>query len=190
MAGERNTETPKYDLLESKNGYEIRRYRKQLWAQSTYEVPLNTDLTSGREFGFSPLFGYISGNNNAQMKMSMTVPVITQEIKMNRNIQRTMTFIMSPSTFNSLNQLPMPNDRSVRIVEQLNLPAFACITFNMTSTTTRNAAKEQELREAAHQDGILLSPNKSDVMYLSYNRPETMPQYRRNEICIPILGRQ
>ena len=108
MVGQRNTETPPYDLLENKNGYEIRRYRKQLWAQSTYEVPLNTDLTSGREFGFSPLFGYISGNNNAQMKISMTVPVITQEIKSNRNIQRTMTFVMSPSTFNSLNQVTNP----------------------------------------------------------------------------------
>lgn len=57
MSGEINTETPPYDLIEKKNGYEIRRYRKQFWAQSTYEVPLNTDLSSGRESGFSPLFG-------------------------------------------------------------------------------------------------------------------------------------
>jgi hypothetical protein len=190
MSGEINTETPPYDLLEKKNGYEIRRYRKQLWAQSTYEVPLNTDLTSGRESGFFPLFSYISGNNNAQMKISMTVPVITQERKTDRSIQRTMNFIMPASNFNSLNQLPMANDRSVRIIEQSNLPALACITFNMASTTARNAAKEQELREAAYRDGILLSTNKSDVMYLSYNRPDTMPQYRRNEICIPIMGRQ
>jgi hypothetical protein len=190
MSGEINTETPPYDVIERKNGYEIRRYRKQLWAQSTYEVPLNTDFSSGREYGFSPLFGYISGNNNAQMKMSMTVPVIAQETKMDRSVQRTMTFIISPSTFNSLNQLPMANDRSVRIFEQSNLSPLACITFNMTTTTARNAAKEQELREAAYRDGILLSPNKSDVMCLTYNRPDTMPQYRRNEICIPVMGRR
>jgi hypothetical protein len=190
MSGEINTETPPYDVIERKNGYEIRRYRKQLWAQSTYEVPLNTDFSSGREYGFSPLFGYISGNNNAQMKMSMTVPVIAQETKMDRSVQRTMTFIISPSTFNSLNQLPMANDRSIRIFEQSTLPDLAYITFNMTTTTARNAAKEQELREAAYRDGILLSPNKSDVMCLTYNRPDTMPQYRRNEICIPVMGRR
>jgi len=190
MSGEINTETPPYDLFERKNGYEIRRYRKQIWAQSTYEVPLNTDFSSGRESGFSPLFGYISGNNNARMEISMTVPVIIQETKTNRSLQRTMAFIMSPSTFTSLNQLPMANDRNVRIVEQSNLPILACITFNMTPTTARLVAKEQELREAAYRDGILLSPNKSDVMYLTYNRPETLPQYKRNEVCIPIIGRQ
>lgn len=73
---------------------------------------------------------------------------------------------------------------------RIYLPALACITFNMTSTTARNAAKEQELREVAYRDGIILSPNKNEVMYFSYNRPETMLQYRRNEICIPIVGRQ
>jgi hypothetical protein len=190
MSSEINTETPPYDLIERKNGYEIRRYRKQIWAQSTYEVPLNTDFSSGRESGFFPLFSYISGNNKAEMKISMTVPVITQETKTDRSVQRTMNFIMSPSTFNSLNQLPTANDRSVRIFEQSYLPPLACITFNMTTTTARNAAKEQELRQAANRDGFLLSPNKSDVMYLTYNRPDTLPQYKRNEICIPIIGRR
>jgi hypothetical protein len=60
----------------------------------------------------------------------------------------------------------------------------------MSPTTARIVAKEQELREAAYGDGILLSPNKSDVMYLTYNRPDTLPQYKRNEICIPIIGRR
>ena len=190
MSGEINTETPPHYLIERKHGYEIRRYLKQIWAQSTYEVPLNTDFTSGRESGFFPLFGYISGNNNAQMKISMTTPVITQETKTNRSLQRTMTFIMSPSTFNSSNQLPIANDRNVRIVEQSNLPILACITFNMTPTTASLITKEQELREAAYRDGILLSPNKSDVMYLTYDRPDTPAQFKRNEICIPIVGRR
>ncbi|UJR19142.1 hypothetical protein I4U23_022272 [Adineta vaga] len=190
MSTEVNTETPPYDVIERKNGYEIRRYHAQIWAQCTYEVPLNTDFTSGREYGFSPLFGYISGNNNAHMKIAMTVPVITQETIMDRSIRRKMSFIMSPSNFKSLNQLPMTSDRSVRLFEQSNLPPLACIAFNMTTTTVRNAAKEQELRQAATRDGILLSPNESDVMYLTYNRPDTMPQYRRNEICIPIIGRR
>ncbi len=190
MSGAINAGTAPYDVIERKNSYEIRRYRKQLWAQSTYEVPLNTDFSSGRESGFFPLFGYISGNNNAQMKISMTVPVITQERKTDRTVQRTMAFIMPPSNFNSLNQLPMANDRNVRIFEQSNLPPLACITFNMTTTTARNAAKEQELREAAYRDGILLSSNPSDVMCLTYDRPDTLPQYRRNEICIPVIGRR
>lgn len=188
MSRGNSTETPPYDLIERKNGYEIRRYRKQLWAQTTYDVPLNTDSSSGGEAGFFPLFGYISGNNNAGMKISMTAPVISQEIRTDRSLRRTMAFVMPPSTFNSMNQLPMPSDRNVRILEQSNLPPLACITFNMISTTDRMAAKEEELRAAAYRDGLVLSSNRSDVMCFRYDPPNTLPQYRRNEICIPIIG--
>ena len=188
MSRSSNVETPTYDLIERKNEYEVRRYRKQLWAQTAYEVSLGTDSASGSESGFFPLFGYICGNNNAGMKISMTTPVISQEITTDRSVQRTMTFIMPPSTFNSMNQLPMPMDRNVRIMEQSNLPLLACITFNMMPTTDRLIAKEQELRAAVYRDGILLSSNRSDVMCFRYDPPNTPPQYRRNEICIPIVG--
>ena len=188
MSAEITTETPPYDLVASKQGYEIRRYYKQFWAQSTYEVPFNAEFSSGRDQGFFPLFNYISGNNNAQMKISMTTPVITQQFETERGSRRTMAFILSPSTFTSSNAVPRTNDGRVQLLEQGQIPMMACITFNMAMTNEGNAVKERQLREAAARDGLRLSPNKTDVLYARYNRPDTLPQYQRNEIWIPIVG--
>ena len=188
MYGEITAETPPFELLSKRQDYEIRRYRKQFWAQCTFDVPLDTDYSSGRNIGFFPLFNYISGNNNTQTKIAMTTPVISQETRTDRGLRRTMNFILSPSTFTAANQLPRANDNNVRLVEQSFSKPVACITFNMEMNSEGNVAKERELRQAAARDGISLSTNRSDVMILGYNAPGTLPQYRRNEICIPILN--
>ncbi|CAF0869803.1 unnamed protein product [Rotaria sp. Silwood1] len=190
MFGGISSEMPPYDVIAKKDGYEIRRYYKQYLAQSHYEVPTKTDFSSNTGTGFFPLFKFISGNNDTQTKISMTAPVIMQETECDGSTKRTMSFIMSPTKFNSLDQLPKPNDKNIQIVEQDNSCDMACITFNMSMTTERNTAKEKELREAAHRDGIQLSSNKNDVCYFGYNPPYTIPHFRRNEICIPIISQQ
>jgi len=76
------------------------------------------------------------------------------------------------------------------MIEQANTLDMACITYNMSMPTERNAAKEKELREAAHRDGIELSTNRNDVLYFGYNPPYTIPHFRTNEICIPIINKQ
>jgi hypothetical protein len=57
-------------------------------------------------------------------------------------------------------------------------------------STEKNAEKEKELREATHRDGIQLSSNRNDVLYFGYNPPYTIPYFRKNEICIPIINQQ
>lgn len=119
----------------------------------------------------------------------MTAPVIMQEIETDDStVKRTMSFIMSPSKFTSSQQLPKANNGNIEIIEQSNSSDMACITFNMSMSTEKNAAKEKELRKAAHRDGIQLSSNKNDVLYFGYNPPFTIPYFRRNEICIPIIN--
>ncbi|CAF5106904.1 unnamed protein product, partial [Rotaria sp. Silwood1] len=103
-----NNETPSYDVVAKKNGYEIRRYNKLYLAQISYEVPLNTGFLSESGSGFFSLYGYISGYNETQTKMSMTAPVIIQETENDCSIKRTMSFIMSPTKFTSLDQIPIP----------------------------------------------------------------------------------
>ena len=189
MLGGISVETPPYDVIEKKDGYEIRRYPKQYLAQNKYEVPSNTDFSSKGATGFFPLFKFISGNNNTQRKISMTAPVIMQEIEGDNGIKRTMSFIMSPSTFTSLEQIPTANDKNIDIIEQSNSHDMACITFNMSMSTEKNASKEKELREATHRDGIELSSDRNDVLYFGYNPPYTIPYFRKNEICIPIINK-
>ncbi|UJR18358.1 hypothetical protein I4U23_005261 [Adineta vaga] len=188
MFGGISVETPPYDVIAKKDTYEIRRYHKQFLAQNTYELPPNTGFTSKSTTGFFPLFNFISGNNNTQTKISMTAPVIIQQTENDNVIKRTMSFIMSPSTFKSLDQVPTANDGNIHLVEVSNSRNMACITFNMSMSTEKIAAKEKELREAAHCDGIELSSNRKDVLYFGYNPPYTIPYFRKNEICIPIIN--
>ena len=161
MFGGISVEMPPYEVLEKKNGYEIRRYEKQYLAQVTYEVPKTTDFSSQGGTGFYPLFNYITGKNESKTKISMTAPVIMQETDKNEATTRTMSFIMSPSKFQSLSELPPATDQKIRLVEESNRQKLACITFNMSMSSERNAAKEQELRQAAERDGIRLSTDPS-----------------------------
>ena len=117
----------------------------------------------------------------------MTAPVIMQEADNDQSVSRTMSFIMSPSKFTELSQLPAASDQNIRLVEQSNAEKLACITFNMSMSNERNEAKERELRQACERDGIRLSANRSDVKYFGYNAPFTIPYFRRNEISIPIV---
>jgi hypothetical protein len=111
MFGNINSETPRYEVIAKKNGYEILRYNKLVLAQTTYEVPKkNTDFSSKTSSGFWPLFNYISGHNTENTKISMTAPVIMQEYDNGSSVKRTMSFIMSPSRFNSISELPQAND--------------------------------------------------------------------------------
>ena len=190
MFGGISSETPPYDVIDKKNDYEIRRYKKYVLAKINYEVPKGTDFGAKTGTGFYPLFKYITGKNETQTKISMTAPVIMQESEDDSSVKRTMSFIMSPSTFSSPDQLPAANDQSVEIVEQSNSRDMACITFNMSMSSERFTAKERELREAAQRDGIQLSSDPKDVFRVGYNPPYTIPYFRRNEIWIPIIRQQ
>ena len=59
-------EEAKYDIVKSNNTYEIRKYSDRLAIQVA--------STSGNN-GFRKLFNYISGNNEKNQKIEMTVPV-------------------------------------------------------------------------------------------------------------------
>jgi hypothetical protein len=188
MFGGISSEMPPFELLAKKNGYEIRRYGKQCLARVTYDVPKTADFSSESGTGFFPLFKYISGNNVTDTKISMTAPVIMNESGNGERVKRSMSFIMSPSKFTELRQLPLANDGTVQLVEEENSRPMACITFNMSMSTERNTAKENELRQAACRDGIQLSTDPADVQYFGYNAPFTIPYFRRNEICIPVVS--
>jgi len=63
-------EEAKYDIVKSNDTYEIRKYSDRLAVQVA--------STSGNN-GFRKLFNYISGNNEKNQKIKMTVPVTVME---------------------------------------------------------------------------------------------------------------
>ena len=88
-----------------------------------------------------------------------------------------------------MKELPSANDQNIQLIELNNSEDFACIQFNMSMNSQRNAEKEKELRDLCQKDGIQLSTNRNDIRYFGYNAPFTIPYFRRNEISIPIISK-
>ncbi|KAK0593009.1 hypothetical protein LWI29_029128 [Acer saccharum] len=70
----RKLECAPYEVIESKNEFEIRSYRDAMWVSTS---PINsTSYKNATAKGFDILFSYIQGNNNQAGKMNMTAPVL------------------------------------------------------------------------------------------------------------------
>ncbi len=86
MLGKITVETPKYQMIEKKEEFEIREYEPSVVAEVTYDPK---EMKRGRDGGFMILAGYIGalgspcnkkkGTEAAGEKIAMTAPVITQE---------------------------------------------------------------------------------------------------------------
>jgi hypothetical protein len=187
LFGSLNSEIPPYDIVTKGAKYEVRRYHAQLWAQDDYTVDASTDFGDKTSIGFQPLFQYITGKNERQQKIPMTAPVIMQQLAAGPG-QRRMAFIMPASQFTSLDQLPNPTNSNVKLVAVNQPLKFACITFNMGLTSKRVATREAELREATKGDNIELSNEPESVRVGGYNPPWTLPWFRTNDICIPLVN--
>ena len=88
-----------YEVVKENQKYEIRKYPDRL--------VIETNSIKGN--GFRKLFNYISGNNEKNQEINMTVPV-TQEIK---NGNMTMQFYL-PSKFNKDNT-PKPSNSEIKV---------------------------------------------------------------------------
>jgi hypothetical protein len=103
-----NIEMHEYEVLAEMDGIEIRKY-----APATFSyVTLNVDnYDQGSSMGFRKLAGYIFGGNQRQEKIAMTSPV-----EMAMDTMMVVKF-MVPAKYN-MEDLPTPNNKEVRFVEQ------------------------------------------------------------------------
>ena len=115
------TEEQKYKVEERFPRFEVRRYEPCVVA----DVQVTANFESAGNIGFGPLFGYISGNNNPKLKISMTTPVfqapvtrtailepVMQKFAEDRNI---ISFVMPANI--GLDALPTPNNPVVSLRE-------------------------------------------------------------------------
>lgn len=68
----RGSEGPRFKVLESKEGYEVRLYENSQWVKTRFE---EGNLENCSSTGFWRLFNYIRGENEGGLKIAMTVPV-------------------------------------------------------------------------------------------------------------------
>ena len=160
-------EEAKYDVVKSNEIYEIRKYSDRLAIQA-----LNTDENNS----FRKLFNYISGNNEKNEEIKMTVPVTQMEKKGNM----TMQFYL-PSKFNKDN-VPSPSSSDVEIVN-IEEGYYAVIRYSGRASN-KNFIKHKEILEnELKKDNISIS---GSAIKASYNSPFTLPMLKRNEAMFKV----
>ena len=193
------TEEPSYQILQTTEDYELRRYDPYRVA----EVEVRGDFEDVGSEAFRILAGYIFGDNQGETKMAMTAPVNQRPAEATREQAGTrlemtvpvtqrpagaatdsdvyvISFVM-PASF-TLETLPRPNNPRIRLREE---PAgrVAARRYSGSWNEARYREEERHLLEAVQRDG--LQPRGTPI-YARYNSPFSLSMFRRNEILVPL----
>ena len=155
-------EEANYEIVKENKNYEIRKYPDRL--------VIETNSTEGN--GFRKLFNYISGNNEENEEIKMTVPV-TQEIK---NGNMTMQFYL-PLKFNK-NNTPKPSNSEIKILT-IEGGYYATIKYSGRSSDKNYLKNKEILEKELKKDNITIL---GLPIRASYNSPFTLPVLKRNEV--------
>lgn len=166
-----NIEMHEYEVLAEMDGIEIRKY-----APATFSyVTLNVDnYDQGSSMGFRKLAGYIFGGNQRQEKIAMTSPV---EMAMDTLM---VVKFMVPAKYN-MEDLPTPNNKEVRFVEQPER-IVAAIRFSGFANDEKIARYREQLKVVLNQNGLSYD---GEFSFLGYNSPFDLIN-RRNEVIVSI----
>ncbi len=166
-----NTETPKYDIVESFEKFEIRKYPKMILASTKIE---GNSYSKSSNQGFNNVASYIFGGNDENQKISMTSPVISSI-----DDSVTMSFIM-PAKY-KINDLPNPNNNDVNIKIQeeryLAIIKFSGFANDYDIKFYTKVLKDELKKENISSDG--------QVLFQGYDPPFKLFN-RKNEIAIEI----
>ena len=160
-------EEAKYDVVKSNEIYEIRKYSDRLVVQA-----LNTNQNNS----FRKLFNYISGDNETNEKIKMTIPVTQMEKKGNV----TMQFYL-PSKFNKDN-VPNPSRPDVEIVN-IKGGYYAVIMYSGRASDKNFIKHKEILDNELKKDNISIV---GSAIKATYNGPFTLPMLRRNEAMFEV----
>ena len=190
------TEGPNYTVLSQMDDFELRRYDKQLVAQTL----VSGDQDSASREGFKVLADYIFGNNTAptggSSKISMTAPVtmqpnnkksdsesqkiaMTAPVSMQQDDGKWRVQFTMPSQY-TMQTLPKPNNPNITITE---VPAqtYGVIKFSGLAGSKKVATKTEELQSWMQTQNLTIT---GEPELARYNPPWTLPFLRRNEVMI------
>jgi hypothetical protein len=181
-------EDPDYDILESAEDFELRRYDSYIVAVTVVEEAFDD---AGNE-GFRRLFSYISGENKKKASISMTAPVSQEkdyeQISMTAPVNQQsvagrwrVTFMM-PSGY-TLETLPEPIDERVTL-KKVEGKLVAAIEYSGTWSKKRFKMKKERLESLIQERGLI---SMGEPVFARYN-PPFMPWFmRRNEVLITVF---
>ncbi len=162
-----------FEVLKKIGNIEIRRYPSYLIAK----------VDGYGDGGFNILFKFISGENISTSKISMTAPVISQEIEMTTPVLSeggSIAFVM-PSKY-SLESVPKPVDDRINIVE-IPKRTLAVLRFSGRWSASLFNNKSKQLLEQIGKEKINII---GTVFSMRYSSPFTPSFLRRNEVAIEV----
>ena len=180
-------EKTKYDVIEKKGPFEIRKYYDHIIAE-TY---VKSNFEDAGNTGFRRLFDFIDGKNTSEISIAMTAPVSQQKsekISMTApvNMQELsgiyrITFLM-PSKY-TMETIPKPLDKRISIKKEKS-KIIAAYRYSGGWSKKKYEKMKRKLLAIIHERGLEI---KGDPCFARYNPPFMPWFFRRNEILIEIV---
>ena len=172
-------ETPKYKLIKKFKSFEIREYETMIIARTL----VSSGYSEAASMGFRRVANYIFGDNDKDMKIAMTAPVLLNS-PVDAEDEYEISFMM-PSLYNKEN-LPSPNSSNVEIIDR-NLGLIACVSFGGWATKSKVEKYHQRLDGWIESEGV----QAVGKFYVAqYNSPWALPPFRHNEILVRIKNEE
>lgn len=176
-------DAPEYEVIENPNKgatYEIRKYKQAKWTSTEVSTPA---LDDGPSMGFRRLFKYITGQNESNNNISMTVPVtiaVNNRENALSNMRTIVSFFVPPSHQDSP---PAPTSDQVYTEEREELTVYVK-TFGGYAKSKDWYNQVAELRQDVIKDGCKKEDLDPNMFYaVSYDSPYRFI-WRRNEVWI------
>ncbi|KAA5539219.1 heme-binding protein [Roseiconus nitratireducens] len=169
-------ETAEYEVIEADGSFEIREY-PDLTLAATNAKP----DAEGRDGSFMRLFGYISGENQANQKIEMTTPVFMEPA--GDPSAASMGFVMPKDVAES--GAPDPSGTNVEIRTRKG-GRFAVIRFSGQLDSKLAEEQETKLREWMQSRGL---EGEATAETAGYDPPFKPAALRRNEVLIRLKAR-
>jgi len=171
-------EQPEFETLEANEKYELRRYKTANWTSTTSKAET---MEKGKSPGFSKLFKYITGMNEGNNKISMTIPVTMAVKEIDDEMEVTMSFFV-PKKFQS--ETPAPTGDGVYTETRKEFDAYVR-TFGGKAYSKDWKNEFANLKSDLKADGI--DENQFDMnsgfYAVSYDSPFKL-FFRHNEVWI------
>jgi hypothetical protein len=164
-------ESPKYALMTKDGRFEIRDYP----AMVVVSTPM-AGVERGMDGSFGRLFGYITGGNQRNEKISMTTPVL---ISSTTNAGQ-MSFILPKALARA--GAPVPVGTNV-MLKSLLAGRFAVLRFSGSRSGTQPQKAGRRLEDWIHQQHLSAV---SSLQFAYYDPPWTPSFLRRNEVMMRV----
>ncbi|XP_061168022.1 heme-binding protein 2-like [Saccostrea echinata] len=172
----RDLDCPRYTVINTFKGYELRRYEPSQWV-GTRDV---TRTNQRNPKMFWKLFSYISGNNTEGLKIPMTVPVLNIHTRgVGINNQETVLEMLFMIPHSKQPYPPYPADPTVYITR---LPAFNVYvkSYSGYSNPRRKLARVAELKKEINDTNLYYS----DHFYSAGYDSPWQTNNRHNEVWL------